>query len=467
MTSRRHSIALETSVIARLATPVVLAQIGWMSLGLVDMWMVGHLGPEALAGVALGDLWIYGTLLVAQGVMMGLDPIVSQAHGAGEGARAGSALQRGVVLAVLLSLPVMALWAVTGPVLRLAGQDPVLAEVAQRYTMIQIFSPAPFLVFVAMRQYLQGRGIMLPMLAVVILANVMNAFLNWVFIYGKLGAPAMGAVGSGLSTGITRTVMPLAMAGIIVALALHREAWIPWSRSAFDLGEMREILEYGIPVGAQLGLEVWAFSIAGLFAGWLGPDQLAAHTIVLKLSAFSYMVALGISHASSTRVGNLVGAGDRREAQRAAWVAVGMAAGAMALFAVAFTLFRFELPALFLPAGATATIGFAAAILPIASAFQVFDGTQAVGGGVLRGLGDTRPAAWFNFFGYYVLGLPLAVFLAFRGEAWGLPGLGWGLPGIWIGLALGLGAVAVLLVIYIARRGPAYSVRSGGAGRAT
>jgi MATE family multidrug resistance protein len=166
------------------------------------------------------------------------------------------------------------------------------------------------------------------------------------------------------------------------------------------------------------------------------------------------MVALGISHASATRVGNLVGAGERQEARRAAWVAVGMAAGAMALFAVAFILFRWQLPALFLPAGATAAVGLAAAILPIASAFQVFDGTQAVGGGVLRGLGDTQPAAWFNFVGYYVLGLPLAVYLAFRGEAWGLPGLGWGLPGIWIGLALGLGAVAALLVLYIARHGP-------------
>lgn len=457
-------VALETSLLARLALPVVLAQIGWMTLGLVDLWMVGKLGPEALAGVALGDLWVYGTLLVAQGIMMGLDPIVSQAHGAGQGARAGEALQRGIVLAILLAVPVMVLWAITAPTLRLFAQEPALSDQAQRYVTAQIFSPAPFLVFTALRQYLQGRGMMIPGLIVVVAANLLNVFLNWVFIYGRLGAPAMGAPGSGLSTGITRVVMLLLLAGIVVALELHKDAWIPWSRSVLQLGRLREILAYGIPVGAQLGLEVWAFSIVGFLAGWLGADQLAASTIVLKLSAFSFMIALGISHAAATRVGNLIGARDRLEAQRAAWVAFAMTAAAMSIFALAFVFFRVQLPASFLPAGATTAIAAAAATLPVAAAFQLFDGTQAVGGGILRGMGDTRPAAWFNAIGYYLVGLPLSVLLAFRGEAWGLPGLGWGLRGLWIGIAVGLGVVALLLVIYVARRGPAHSSASADSG---
>ncbi len=466
MSSSRHWFTLEASALSRLAWPVVLAQVGWMTLGLVDMWMVGKLGPRALAGVALGDLWVYGTLLVAQGIMMGLDPIVSQAHGAGQGARAGEALQRGVVLAVLLSIPVTVLWAATRPVLQLFGQDPGLCDVAQRYVTAQIFSPAPFLVFTAMRQYLQGRGMMIPPLVVVLVANLLNIFLNWVFIYGRLGFPAMGAPGSGLSTGITRLAMLLLLAGIIVALELHRDAWIPWSRSVLQLGRLREVLAYGIPVGAQLGLEVWAFSIVGLLAGWLGADQLAANTIVLKLSAFSYMVALGISHAAATRVGNLIGAGDRGEAQRAAWTAFGLTAAAMSVFALVFVLLRVRLPASFLPPDAVLAITAAAGTLPVAAAFQLFDGTQAVGGGILRGTGDTRPAAWFNAIGYYAIGIPLSVLLAFRGEAWGLPGLGWGLRGLWIGLAVGLGVVALLLVVYVSRRGPAHSLRSPDAGDA-
>lgn len=444
-------VRLELATIPSLAGPLILAQMGWMMLGLVDTFMVGHLGPRPLAAVALGDLWIVGTLLVAMGVMLGLDPIVSQAHGAGDGRRAAHALQRGVVLALLLSVPLAVLWLATGAALRLAGQDPALAAEADRFVGVQVFSIAPFLVFVALRQYLQGRTIMMPTLIVIVAGNVVNFVLDWLLIFGRLGFPELGVRGSGIATGVTRVVMLALLLALVRWYRLHEGAWVPWTREIFDLRRLREILGHGIPTGIQLGLEIWAFATTSLFAGWLGAEALAAHTIVLKLASFSYMVPLGISIAAATRVGNLIGARDRAGARCAAWVAIGLGGGVMTVFALLLVTLRTVLPALFLAPGQEAVVALAATIMPIAALFQFFDGTQAVGCGVLRGLGNTRPAALFNLVGFYALALPLALGLGFE-RPWGpFRGAGWGLPGLWTGLAAGLFAVAALLVLFLWR----------------
>ncbi len=438
----------ELAVIPRLAAPVVLAQVGWMMLGVVDTWFVGRLGPVPLAAVALGDLWAMGTMLVAMGVLMGLDPLVSQAHGAGDGRAAAHALQRGILLALVLAVPLSLAWLSTGPVLRLLGQDPELAALAHGYTRVQVFGVPAFLVFVALRQYLHGRAIMFPSFVVVVVGNAVNAFLDWVLIFGNLGAPALGVRGSGLATGIARVVMLVALFALVRWFDLHRDAWVPWSREAFSPHGLRALLALGMPVGLTLGLEMWAFAASGLFAGWLGADALAAHTIVLKVASLSYMVPLGISIASATRVGNLIGARDPHGARQAAFVALALGGGVMLVFATVFIGLRHAIPALFLPQDAGTVLALAAGIMPIAGAFQLFDGLQGVGGGVLRGMGATRPAALFNFVGYYVLGLPLGLWLAFRGPRFGLAGL-------WVGLALGLGAVAVASVLFIWRGGHA------------
>ena len=200
----------------------------------------------------------------------------------------------------------------------------------------------------------------------------------------------------------------------------------------------------GLPVGAQIGLEIWAFSGAALIAGILGTIPLAAHTIAMNLAALSFMVPLGISIATATRVGNLLGAGDRDGAQRAAWVALAMGAGVMTVSAVAFIVFGEPIARIF--TNDPRAIALAAAAFPAAAAFQLFDGTQVVGAGVLRGMGRTRPAAYFNVVGFYLLGLPLAVWWAHIENR--------GLPGIWWALCVGLGVVALCFVVWIRFRGP-------------
>jgi MATE family multidrug resistance protein len=439
------AIRTEMRRLAALALPVAATQVGTMLLGVVDTLMLGRVGTQALAAAAIANVWIFGTTQFGIGVLYGLDPIVTHAHGARNGVVAGLAIQRGLVLAVALALPLGVLWLGSERFLVAAGQDPVLARLAQRYTWVQIPSLPFFLGYHALRQYLQGREIVRPALWVMLVANALNAVGNWGLIFGHLGLPALGLVGAGLATSLTRVACFALLALWIAALELHAGAWVPWSRAAFAWSGLRELLAHGVPVGVQTSLEVWAFSAAALLAGRLGATPLAAHTIVLNMAALSFMMPLGISLAAVTRVGNLLGARRPAEAQRAAWVAVVLGGGVMAGSAALFVGLRQALPRLYTADPAVIALG--AAVLPVAAAFQIFDGVQVVGCGVLRGMGRTRPAAVFNAVSYWILGLPLGAWLGLRA--------GFGLAGIWWGLCIGLASVALLLVGWIHWRGPA------------
>jgi MATE family multidrug resistance protein len=282
-------------------------------------------------------------------------------------------------------------------------------------------------------------------LAAAAIANLVHVVGNWALIFGHLGAPELGLVGAGIATSLTRIACFGGLVGLILALDLHGGAWVPWSRAAFSARELRKILALGLPVGVQTSLEVWAFSGAALIAGRLGTASLAAHSIVLNMAALSFMMPLGISLAAVTRVGNLLGARRPEDAQRAAWVAIALGAGVMALSAIGFVALRQWLPSLY--THDAEVIALCATILPIAAAFQIFDGAQVAGCGVLRGMGRTRPAALFNLISYWLLGLPLGAWLGLRA--------GFGLAGIWWGLCIGLACVATMLVGFIHWRGPA------------
>lgn len=432
--------------LAVLAAPIIVTQVGTMLMGVVDMIMVGGIGKDALAAAALGNVWTMGTLIVGMGVALGIDPLLTQAHGAGDGRAVGLIVQRGLVVAALATGPTLLLWFWTEDVLVLAGQAPALARMAHDYVLAQLPGAPGFLGFMVLRSYLQGRSIVAPALWITVIANLVNAGLNWLLIHGELGFPRLGLVGAGVATGATRMLMLIGLAALIWRLGLQRGAWQPWSRAALDPRGLWAIAALGLPVGVQLGLEMWAFQAATLLAGWIGEVELAAHTIVINLASLSFMVPLGISMAAVTRVGNLLGAGNPQAAQRAAWVAFGMGGAVMCGSAVAFVALRDELPRIYTADPHVLVV--AALLLPIAGAFQLLDGLQVVGGGILRGMGRTRPAALFNLLGYYVLGLPVAWYLAFTTEM--------GVEGIWWGLTLGLLVVAVLLLGWVAVRGPGH-----------
>ncbi len=441
-----RSTTHEARRLIAIATPVIATQVGTMMLGVIDALMVGRVNRESLAAAALGNVWVIGVLIVSMGIVFGIDPLVSQAHGAGDGGRVGLAAQQGIAVALLISIPTALALLLTKTALVALGQDPLIAAQAHNYAIVQIPAVPAFLVFTALRQYLQGRAIVTPAMWIVLISNLVNVAFNWVLIFGHLGSPALGLVGSGIATSVTRIFLVAALAGWILLFRLHEGAWIPWSTEVLRPARLLEVLRYGTPVAAQIGFEVWAFQFAALLAGRFGAAALASHTIVLNLASLSFMFPLGISIAAATRVGNLIGAKDPNGAQRAAWVAMGLAGMMMAVFAITFVAFRQDLPALYVP-GDTVVIELAALLLPIAATFQLFDGLQVVANGVLRGMGRTKPTVIFNLVAFYLLGLPLAWILSIRA--------GMGVRGIWWGLCLGLAAVAMMLVAWIAVRGPA------------
>ena len=280
-----------------------------MTLGVVDMAMVGGLGIEELDASALGNTWIFGTLIFGLGMGFGLDPIISQSHGAGDSKRIALALQRGVVVALLMSVPIALAWAFTDGALNLFGQAEEMSQMAQAYVQIQIFSIPTFLIFNTLRQYLQGRGIVYPALWIVLVGNAFNIVANWLLIYGHWGFPTMGIEGAGLATASTRCFLLLSLYLWMRAFHLFDGAWLPWSREALALGGLAEIFHFGLPVALQYGLEGWAFQLTTIMAGWLGEVELAAHSISLNLSSIAFMLPLGLSMGAATRVGNLIGQG--------------------------------------------------------------------------------------------------------------------------------------------------------------
>ena len=434
----------EAKRLLALAAPAIAGQIGTMMLGVVDMLMLGHYGTHELDASALGNLWAWGTMIFGVGVIFGMDPIVSQAFGAKDAKRQALALQRGLLAALGVSIPLGLLWLLAEPILVFFGQEPHLARDAGRFLLPQIPGLAGMLLFFAFRSYQMGRGIVRPTMWVMLGANVLNLALDWALIFGHLGLAPHGLVGSGIATGITRLAMAAALGWWTFGGKLHEGGWAPWSRETLSLDGFAEVLKHGLPVGLQYGLETWAFQIATIWAGWLGKDALGAHSVVLNLASMAFMVPLGLSLAAVTRVGNRLGEGDVAGARLASRVSLALGALVMTGSASVFLLGRHLLPALYSnDAGVRAA---AAAILPIAAAFQLFDGTQAVGGGVLRGMGDTKPAALFNLIGYYLLALPFAYWLGFTMHA--------GLAGIWWGLAVGLALIAGSLVAFILRAEP-------------
>jgi len=444
MLTPRHELAR----LVRLAGPIAGAQLGNMLMGMVDTLFVGRVGVNALAAASIGNAFLYGTLLVGQGLVLGIDPLVTQAHGAGDGRAVGLALQRGLVVSALVTVLVSVALLFTAPVLVFLGQEPSLAADAGRYIAVQVPTIGAFFGYLALRSYLQGMGIVRPALLVMIVANLTNALFNWIFVFGHLGTPALGLVGTGLATALSRLLLLVALTGIIWSTGIHREAWTPWSRAAFDGPALRRIFGFGVPIALQMGLEVWAFSAATLLAGRLGARAIAAHTITLNMAAFSFMIPLGIAQAACTRVGNFVGARALGDADRAAWIAIALGGAVMAVSAFVFVVFREVLPRLYTPDATV--VSLAATILPIAGAFQIFDGVQVVAAGVLRGMGNTRPAALLNLGGYWVVALPLAAWLTLRTDA--------GLEGIWWSLCLGLCLVAGGLVVFVRARGPRHLV---------
>ncbi len=419
--------------VARLAGPLVAVQLGLMAMGTVDAAMLGRVSATAMAGGALGNWhWLLVTM-VGVGTMQVLDPVVSQAHGAGDTRAMQSGIKRGVVLGSWLALPVMLLLVPSEAVLRALGQPADVAALAGDYTVALIPGAFAYFWFLALRQSLQALRRIGPILLTVVVANLINVFCNWVLIFGHLGVPAMGVRGAALATSIGRwtTVAILLLVSWRDLAPYLRGSW----RAAREWSTLGPMLRLGLPIGVHQWLEIAAFGAALLLMGLFGTVPLAAHNITLQVAALTYMVPLGTSAAAAVLVGHAIGRGDADAARREASAALVCGVGFMTM-AAAVMLLAPE----WLARGFTrdpAVLDLAVRLFPVAAAFQVFDGVQGVSSGILRGAGDTRVPMLFNLFGFIVVGVPAAAWLAF--------GMGLGPLGIWWGLVVCLAIVAATL----------------------
>ena len=415
----------------RLAAPIVLAELGWMAMGVVDTMVVGRVGTNALAAVGLGTVVFYATAMCSSGLLFGMDTLVSQAFGAGDRGDCRHSLVNGLWIAVMLALPVMAVVRAFDPLLASFGIDPEVRGATRPYLHALNWSAAPLLVFLAVRRYLQALHVVRPVMWTLFTANVVNLAGNWVLVFGHLGAPRMGAEGSGWATCISR----LYMLGVLGVVLWRRERGLLEERWRPDPRRIAALLRLGLPAAGQLFVEIAVFALVTFLAGRLNAVSVAGNQIALTTVSTTFMMPLGISSAAAVRVGNALGRGDARAAARSGWTALALGAAVMTLAALALLAFPQLIARLF--TDQTETIAGAATLLRIAAFFQLFDGLQVVATGALRGAADTRTPMLCHFAGYWLIGLPLGAVLCFA--------RGWGAPGLWTGLSAGLIVIGIAL----------------------
>jgi MATE family multidrug resistance protein len=424
----------------RLAVPVVVVQVGMMLLGVVDTMVVGRFSSTALAAVALGHVAVIAVSSFGVGLLLALDPLVAQAVGARDEVAIRRSMQRGLVLAVVLMGPTTLLLLPVETVLTVLRQPPETVPIAAAYVRICIPGLLPFYGFVALRQSLQAMGRLRPIVITIAIVNLFNLGADWALVFGAGPLPRLGPVGSAWATTAARTLL------FVVLLVAARRVMAPLlgrvDPAVLRLRPLWRTVRLGAPIGFQVQLEMVAFAVIALLMGGLGTVQMAAHQVAINLASLTFMVPVGVSSASAIRVGRAIGAADDAGARRAAAAGLLIGASFMSLMAALFVGAPRLLAAAYTSVEEVVTL--AALLIPIAGYFQIFDGLQVVSAGVLRGSGDTRAPLVVNIMGFWCIGLPASLTLAFR--------LGYGPQGLWWGLVVGLGAVAFFLLTRVAWR---------------
>lgn len=441
-----------------LAWPMVLTNLGQTAMTATDVMMMGRLGPDTLAAGALGSSLYFAPLIFGLGLILATSPMIAtelgrKRHSVRDLRRT---VRQGLWLAVLVCIPIWGLLWQAEPILIAMGQEPALAELAGAYVHWLQWAVLPFYGYIVLRSFISALERPGWALAIVFMAVAFNVLANWCFMFGNLGFPAMGIAGSGLATSLSSLLMFVGMVAVVALepkfrrYRLFGRFWRP------DWPRFFGLLKLGLPIAGIMAFEVTIFNAAALFMGMIGAASLAAHAIAMQIASISFMVPLGLSQAVTVRVGLAFGARSADGISRAGWTAFGLGVGFMALAAMPMVLWPKMLIGAFIdlgdPANAT-VIGLAVSFLAFAGLFQIVDGAQSVAAGMLRGLHDTKIPMIYAALGYWGVGLPLGVLLAFP---FGLHGVG-----IWMGLSAGLAAVSVLLLSRWLRRDRLDLTRAG------
>lgn len=423
-----------------LAGPLILSQLAQMSISFVDTIMVGRLGSQQLAGVALGGAVFYPAILISLGILMAVSPLVSQGHGAGDQDTVGRTVRQGLWLATLLAVPTCWVMWNGGWLLSWMGQAEPTVLLAEEYLRAIVWGVVPALWFGVLRYFVEGLSRPRVVMIITVAAMALNIAANYVLMYGKLGFPALGLAGCGWASTLVFWTMFLALAVFIGTSRELGDYEIFSHLKKPDWHSFSEIFRIGWPIGVMQGLEVGLFSTTAILMGMVGTTVLAAHQIAMQCAAYAFMIPLGLSLAVSVRVGQAIGRKDFLGAQRAGYVGMVLGAGFMMVSAICFWSFPRVIISLFLDMerGANAeVVSQAVILLGVAAVFQVCDGIQVTAAGALRGLKDTRTPMFVGVVAYWLVGLGSGYLLGFQ--------LGWEGVGLWWGLVLGLTTAAILL----------------------
>ena len=438
--------ATEVHALARLGTPIAATQFFIMGMGFMDTIMAGHYATVHLAGVALGSNVLWPVFLLLAGFTMSITPIAAQLVGGGRTAEVGIVIRQGLMLAAAASAPAVLLVLYAEPVFPIFRIDPAATGIAVDYLRAAAFGLPAGMCYILLRGASEGLGRTVGPMVIAGLALALNGVLNYAFVYGKFGAPELGGEGCGWATAI---VMWFEL-GAILLLARFRyfRATGFWQRlTPPDRRQIARILKIGIPIGLSTFVGMVLFTVVSFLVGSLGVTAIAAHTVAGHINWATYVIPMSLGTAAGIRIGFYVGARDYRNAAQVARTAVVISLGYAIVVSLLLVLLRHEVVAIYSDDAAVTTL--AASLIFILAIYQVFDDSQGTMAGALRGYKDTRAPMLYSMLGYWVLALPLGIALAFGW--WRLPALG--VYGFWVALSLGLAAVAVAMGVRLYRTG--------------
>lgn len=420
-----------------LAYPVIIGQLGIIMMGVVDSIMVGRLGSVPLAAASLGNSLIFIILIIGIGCSIVVTPLVAILVGGKRYSECGIYFRQSLLINIVLSFIMIGVILIGVNFIHMLHQPPEVIKPTIIYMSIVGLSAFPLMIYQTYKQFIEGFSIMKPAMVIAILANIINAFANWVLIFGKLGFPKLGIAGAAWATFSSRVFMAIVIMIYVMKNDKFKQYDVTFHFRGINFPIIKKILRLGLPSGFQYFFEVGAFSLAVVMIGWIGANELAAHQIAINLASISFMAVLGISQAASIRVGNAMGEQNIDNVRKAGFTGIILGASIMSLAGLSFILLHNILPTLYI--NDEKVISIASRLIIIAALFQLSDGTQAVGIGVLRGLTDVKGPTIITFIAYWIISLPIAYLLAFNFKL--------GVDGVWIGLLIGLTVSAILLTL--------------------
>ncbi|MCS3735388.1 MATE family efflux transporter [Mucilaginibacter dorajii] len=423
----------------KLAGPVVLSNLGHMTVQLSDTIIVGHFaGTISLAAISTVNSLFMMPLVIGMGISYGLTPLIAQNNGRKDYKECGILLSNSLFLNMLSGVILFCgIYFGTTLLISHLDQSPVVIKEAKPYLLLLSLSLIPLLLFNTFKQFAEGLGFTMQAMIISVAGNVLNIFLGIVFVKGLFGVHPMGIKGVGYSTLIDRCLMATVM-GIYVFRSANFKAYLKnFAIKNIDRLRSLDILKIGAPVAMQYTFEISAFGGAALLVGTIGYVSQAAHQITITMASMTYMMASGIGAAAAIKSGNYFGIGDHKNLRLGAISNYHIVLIFMTFTAIVFALGRHALPWIF--TSDKTVIDIAGQLLIIAAFFQLFDGTQVVGLGILRGMGDVNIPTFITFLAYWVIGLPIGYVLGIKFNL--------GVSGIWYGLVLGLVTASILLFI--------------------